>query len=160
MVLLSTTHIGICALWRSGESEGILKGVVEGIVEGVAWIVLNFIFCRDWRRISILETGIPKLKTGYFRDRGRGWLCKSSGCFTLLFLIAVFCLSNFLCIVRVICHKVLFTFLHIWQSHCADFNIASLQLVLDWQADLQYYLSIIAVGIFVWQNDFCVEIKL
>ena len=64
--LFSATHAGVCTFGRSGESEGI----VEGIVERVVCIVSKFCFCRDWRRISILETGIPKLKTGCFRNRG------------------------------------------------------------------------------------------
>ena len=45
-----------CTFGHSGESKGIVEGVTEGIVEGVVWIVFNFCPCRDWRRISILET--------------------------------------------------------------------------------------------------------
>ena len=60
--LLSAAHAGAHA--------GIVKGVVEGIVEGVVWIVFKSCFSRDCCRISILQTGIPKLKTGCFRDCG------------------------------------------------------------------------------------------
>ena len=60
------------------------------------WMVLKFCFCRDRPRIAILETGIPKLKTGCFINHGWGWLCKTDGCFCFPFSdCPLFSLSNF-----------------------------------------------------------------
>ena len=82
-------------------------------VERVVCIVFKFCFCRDWRRISILENGNLKPKTRCFRSRGSGRLCKTGGCFYFLFSdCPLFCLSNFLCVVRITCHGVLLVFLH------------------------------------------------
>ena len=72
-----------------------------------------YYFCRDWQKISILETDIPKLKAECFGDRGWGWLCKTGSCFNFPFSDShLFCLSNFLCIIRITWHGVLFIFLY------------------------------------------------
>ena len=156
--LFSTTHAGVCTFGHSGESEGI----VERIVERVVWIAFKFCFCRDWWRISILKTGIPKVRTGCFRNRGWGWLCKTGGCFYFPFSdCPLFCLSNFLCVIRITCHGVCSyscTIDHPTGDRLANlvsfFSLASLQSMLNWQTDLQYYLSIFVVGILVWQKKF------
>ena len=62
VALVSTTHTGVCTFGRSVESEGIVKGVVEDVFEHVVWTVIKFYFCRDWRRIFNLQTGIWKWK--------------------------------------------------------------------------------------------------
>ena len=74
-----------------------LKGLLQGLLKGLFELYLNFVFCRDWQRIFILETGIPKLKTGYFRDCEWGWLYKTGGgCFCFpLSDCPLFCLSIF-----------------------------------------------------------------
>ena len=85
--------------------KGLLMALLNGLLKKVVWILFKFCFCRDWRRILIVETSIPKLKTEYFRDRRWGWLCKTGGCFYFPFSdCSLFCLSNFLCIVRTTCH--------------------------------------------------------
>ena len=64
VALVSTIHTGVCTFGRSVESEGIVKGVVEDVFEHVVWTVIKFYFCRDWRRIFNLQTGIWKWKLG------------------------------------------------------------------------------------------------
>ena len=107
LALLSAIHTGVCTVWRSGESEGVVKGIAEGIHEGV----VSNCFCRNWQKRSILETGIPKQKTGCL-------LCKTGGCFYFPFSdCSLFYLANFLCILRITCHGVFLIFLHKRPSH-------------------------------------------